>query len=273
MIRYEGTYERKTDSSSVAACVPDNSGVNDLFEIVYEDGDLLAIDKPAGLVCHPTKTDERSSLIGRVRLYLGTAEGRLVNRLDRETSGLVLVAKSGPVASELGKLMESGSVRKKYIALVHGFVAPDDFLIDAPLGKDDRSVVAIKDCVRPDGSVARTKVRLLLRGECEGEEISVLEAEPLTGRKHQIRIHLSHIGHAVVGDKLYGPDEQIYLRFVEGRMTEADRRGLLLENHALHATRLRFRWRERDWEFSAPLPQEMLSVDLEKWRERRGSNP
>src|SRR3954471_3524468 len=88
--------------------------LNDLFETIFEDADLLVVNKPADLVCHPTKTDERSSLIGRVRLHLGTTEGRLVNRLDRETSGLVLIAKSGPVAGELGKLFEASSVRKQY---------------------------------------------------------------------------------------------------------------------------------------------------------------
>src|SRR5262245_1806470 len=100
------------------ACEP----VTDLFEIVFEDADLLVVNKPAGLVCHPTKTDERSSLIGRVRLYLGSVEGRLVNRLDRETSGLVLVAKSAKAAGELGKLIESSAVEKEYAAIVHGSV-------------------------------------------------------------------------------------------------------------------------------------------------------
>jgi 23S rRNA-/tRNA-specific pseudouridylate synthase len=109
--------------------------VNDLFEVIYEDPGLLVVNKPAGLVCHPTKSDERSSLIGRVRLYLGNSEGRLVNRLDRETSGLVLVAKSNQVAGELGKLIEATSVRKEYFAIVHGSVALDELTINAPSAK------------------------------------------------------------------------------------------------------------------------------------------
>ncbi|HEY0552069.1 MAG TPA: pseudouridine synthase, partial [Verrucomicrobiae bacterium] len=111
--------------------------MNDLFEVIHEDSDLLVVNKPAGLVCHPTKTDERSSLIGRVRLHMGDGEGRLINRLDRETSGIVLIAKSSAVASELGKLMESGAMQKRYDAIVHGFVTPEEFMIDAPLAKDD----------------------------------------------------------------------------------------------------------------------------------------
>jgi 23S rRNA pseudouridine1911/1915/1917 synthase len=224
--------------------------MNDLFEVIYEDADLLVVNKPAGLVCHPTKTDERSSLIGRVRLHLGTSEGRLVNRLDRETSGLVLIAKSSAVAGELGKLIESSAVQKEYHALVHGFVTRDEFTIDAPLSKDERSAVVIKDCVRPDGAPAQTKVTVVSRFEREQERFSSLCVQPLTGRKHQIRIHLAHAGHPIVGDKLYGPDEQIYLRFVVGQATEEDWRRLILPNHALHATKLSFRWRDRDWEFT-----------------------
>lgn len=228
-----------------------SNNVNDLFEVIHEDSDLLVVNKPAGLVCHPTKTDERSSLIGRVRLHLCHCEGRLVNRLDRETSGLVLVAKSSAVAGELGKCMESSTVEKFYRAIVHGFVARDEFTIDAPLGKDERSAVAIKDCVRPDGAAAQTQTSVERRFTRAGREYSVLAIRPVHGRKHQIRIHLAHVGHPIVGDKIYGADEQIYLRFVVGALTEADRENLLLTNHALHAERLQFQWRGGDWEFRA----------------------
>src|SRR5436190_14922268 len=130
--------------------------VEKLFEIIHEDAGLLVINKPPGLVCHPTKTDEYSSLIGRVRLYLGT-NGHLVNRLDRETSGVVLVAKNSAVAGELGKIWESRAVDKEYLAVVHGHVQEAHRLIDAPLGKDQSSQIAIKDRVRPDGTPAQTE--------------------------------------------------------------------------------------------------------------------
>lgn len=221
--------------------------------VVFEDPDLLVVNKPAGLVCHPTKGDPASSLIGRVRLYLGPAGvPQLINRLDRETSGLVVVAKNAPAARELRRLWESRLVTKKYLAIVHGVPTSRAGEVDAPLGRDPASPVAIKDCVRPDGAPARTRWRLRRAWRRAEGEFSLLEVEPLTGRKHQIRIHLAHLGHPVVGDKIYGGDERLYLDFVTGRLTVAQRARLLLPFHALHAAELVFTWRGRDWHFRAP---------------------
>ena len=207
-----------------------------LFPIIYEDDTLLVVHKPADLVCHPTKGDIYSSLISRVRLYLGEAnEGQLINRLDRETSGVVLIAKNKESARSLRLQWEAREVVKIYHAIVYGWPEKDLFELEAPLGKDTESEVAIKDCVREDGSPSFTKFRVLKRFEKEESKFTLIEASPRTGRKHQIRIHLQHLGHSIVGDKLYGLNEQFYLDLVYGRLTNDQRKQLLLPQHALHA--------------------------------------
>ena len=219
--------------------------------VLHEDTDLLAINKPAGLVCHGGRDGDHSSLIGRVRMYLGHAEGRLVNRLDRETSGVVLIAKDAGAASELGKLFGANVISKRYWAIVHGHLAMPQVTIDAPLGRDESSAVAIKDCVRDDGARATTVVTSLKAFRRDDHPYSWVEAVPRSGRKHQIRIHLAHIGHPIVGDKIYGGDEQRYLRFVTKTMTSEDWHALKATHHALHARELAFTWRQRDWRFEA----------------------
>ena len=217
-----------------------------LFEVVFEDDRLLVINKPAGLVCHPTKTDAYSSLIGRVRLHLGPeVHPHLINRLDRETSGIIIVAKQDDVARELRRQWESRLVSKEYLAIVHGHPSSDEGLIEAPLGKDETSRVAIKDCVRPDGASAQTQFKVLDRfvrtlSNGAAKPFSLLQVHPRTGRKHQIRIHLAHLGHPIVGDKIYGSDEDAYLALVEDRMTAAQREELILPHHALHAGAVSF---------------------------------
>ena len=223
-----------------------------LFEIVHEDDELLVLNKPADLVCHPTKGDEYSSLISRVRLHLGqAARAHMINRLDRETTGIVLLAKGDEVAKELRRLWESGIVQKSYDAIVHGHVGPDSGTIDEPLGRDEASPVVIKNCVRADGSASQTDFTVVERFMQAAGEFSLLRVRPRTGRKHQIRIHLSHIGHPIVGDKLYGHDEDCYLALVERRLSDEQRQTLLLPYHALHAGELTFEWSAREWQFEA----------------------
>lgn len=225
------------------------------LQLVHEDERLLIINKPAGLVCHPTKTDEYSSLVGRIRLYLGPGtEARLINRLDRETSGIVVVAKDRTTARDLGRIWETRQVQKTYLAIVHGNFPPTNQVIDAPLGKDIQSKVAIKDAVRADGAPAQTSVALVKswQNTIRGQEMhfSLVTATPLSGRKHQIRIHLSHLGFPIVGDKIYGPDEDLYLALVEDRMTRQGWDRLLLPHHALAAVEVQFPWEGTKRKFS-----------------------
>jgi 23S rRNA pseudouridine1911/1915/1917 synthase len=175
-----------------------------------------------------------------------------VNRLDRETSGLVLVAKTAASARDFGLLMQRRSLRKEYLAIACGWPEWEHKLIDAPLdrqGKHQPSVIWLKQTIHAEGAPAQTEFfveRRFRKSTPAGDRFSVVRAIPHTGRTHQIRVHLAAVGHPIVGDKIYGPDEQLYLRFIETGWTHELEQKLLLPRHALHSAKLAVE-NEREW--------------------------
>jgi 23S rRNA pseudouridine1911/1915/1917 synthase len=237
------------------------------LDILYEDEHLLVINKPAGMVVHPAPGHTSGTLVNALLARFpawaeldwweseedeeeaGADYPRpgIVHRLDKDTSGLLIVAKSAGARSALQAQFQARQVEKVYLALVHGVPPAPAGLIDAPIGRDPRQRKRM--AVVAEGRPAVTAYRVL---EPLGE-YALLEVMPRTGRTHQIRVHLAFIGHPVVGDEVYG----------------RRRSRLACPRQFLHAARLSFRHPAtgRPMEFSAPLPPDLQAV-LEEARER-----
>jgi len=247
--------------------------LNDLpFTVVAESADWIVVDKPPFLLVHPKKPDGPRTLWDGLRELMAfeMANGgqvSIVNRLDRETSGLVLVCKTAEAARRFHMAMTRRAVEKEYLAIVWGWPEEDEFTINAPIlrqGERLPTAIYLKRCIHPEGAEAVTRFRVEKRFEkatSAGDRFALVRAFPETGRTHQIRIHLAHAGHPIVGDKIYGPNERCYLEFIETGWTPSLESRLLLPRHALHSTRLRLETEEDGaLEWNAP-----LASDLAAW--------
>jgi 23S rRNA pseudouridine1911/1915/1917 synthase len=222
--------------------------------IVEEDDDVVVVNKPGDVVCHPSKNGPWSSLVGACREYLGLPRVHMIYRLDRETSGVMVFAKNSVAASRLQRAVEGRRVKKFYFAILCGELT-DRVVVDEPIGRDLSSpIVARQTVVRgPEGRAAMTEF-IPLRA---GGGFTLALVRPRTGRQHQIRVHASHIGHALVGDKMYGPNPMLFLEFIENGFTEVMERQLLLTRHALHAVEMFFDPGEGGRAFRAPLTEDL----------------
>jgi len=227
--------------------------------VVFEDDDLVVVDKPAGLAMHPTALYHEQTLVTRIRRLFPKDRPDPAHRLDRETSGLVICGKRPAVTGKLKAAFARGRARKSYLAVVEGH-PPPEMDIDRPLAVGGEVIRVRTRVDRVLGKPARTLVSTLERRQsATGEPFALIRADPLTGRQHQIRAHLSAAGFPVVGDKIYGPDQNLFIRFAEGRLSPNDRRLLRLDRHALHASRLTLehpiRGELETWE--SPLPRDI----------------
>jgi 23S rRNA pseudouridine1911/1915/1917 synthase len=233
--------------------------------ILYEDQRFLVIDKPANLLVHPTGPGRPDTLWDELKRFLAFeivngATISFINRLDRETSGLILVAKSSDAARQLGFQIAQHRIHKIYNAIVFGWPPEETFTVEQPLlrqGIVRPSRIHLKQAVHPEGSPSSTAFRVLERFSRRDRPFALIRAEPKTGRTHQIRVHLAHAGYPIVGDKIYGPDENCYLEFIESDWTPSLEAKLLLPRQALHSFRLSFDFESRPYTFEAPLPADL----------------
>jgi 23S rRNA pseudouridine1911/1915/1917 synthase len=226
-----GHLVRAGDSILIRRPAPKEPDVERRFDVLIEGEGFLAIDKPAGLPVHPSGSFLKNTLTSVLKERYGTCPPPvLAHRLDRETSGVILVCRDKKAEKRLKLAFERGEVEKTYRAIVHGRVERAG-TVDLPLGSDDESVIRIKMGVRKDGAPSVTRYRPLETYR----RFTLLELQLETGRQHQIRAHMEAIGHPVVGDKIYGTDPKNFLQFIEEGMSEALLKRLLLARHALHA--------------------------------------
>lgn len=243
-----------------------------MFEIIDENDDLLVINKPSNLLVHPTKPEGPITLwdhLNDLLIYerINGGQVSLIHRLDRETSGLILVAKHYDAARTYAMALEHGQFKKTYHAIVVGWPKEDQGTIDAPLlrkGEVLPTKVWLQRAVHASGARAVTDFQVEQRWQHpQYGPLSLLRCWPRTGRTHQIRVHLAHLGHPIVGDKIYGPSEEYYLDFIEKGWTSSLQEKLWLPRHALHASALEVTLHDKKETWSTPLPEDLRSLYCE----------
>ncbi|MBN2564434.1 MAG: Holliday junction resolvase RuvX [Candidatus Eisenbacteria bacterium] len=234
--------------------------------VIYEDEDILVVDKPAGMVVHPAPGAPRGTLVNALLGWGvtlssmgGTLRPGIVHRLDRETSGLIVVARNDMAHRFLGEAFHSRHVKKTYLALVWGLMREPDGVVDEPIGRKpaDRKRMAVVASGRQAETAWRERERFPFA--------SLIEASPLTGRTHQIRVHLSHLGRPVIGDRDYGGVKSGFGDVPPHYRRQASRVNRLADRQALHARELRFPHPSGEGEVRAvsPLPEDfgmLLSI-------------
>jgi 23S rRNA pseudouridine1911/1915/1917 synthase len=235
------------------------------FTVIDESADWIIVDKPAPLIVHPANRKPEPTLLGGVEHLLAYemengACPAIVNRLDRDTSGLVLVAKHTAAARELGMIFERREAEKEYLAIVSGWPEANEWECAAPIiraGETGPSSIWVRQVVHPAGRECRTHFQVENRFQIEEGKFALVRCFPETGRMHQLRVHLAHAGHPIIGDKLYSGDGTAYIKWMKDGWTPELQQQLLLPRHALHATKLALPWRGLRLEWQASLPSDL----------------
>ena len=239
------------------------------LEILYEDEDLIVINKQAGIIVHPARGNTHGTLVNALAHYadslssgLGECRPGIVHRLDRNTTGVMVVTKNEIAQSRVAKQFEQRKVKKEYLAIIHGSPQLDADRVNAPLGIHPR--VREKYAVRPEsGKEAVTDFEVLERFR----GYALIKCKPKTGRTHQIRVHLAHISHPIVADDMYGGKIVYPWQLADEEPTV---QSPLLARCALHAWKLAFTHpkTEAEMELEAPMPEDM-QILVNAMREHR----
>tara|TARA_B110000008_G_C16974256_1_gene565207 strand:+ start:733 stop:1560 length:828 start_codon:yes stop_codon:yes gene_type:complete len=223
--------------------------------IIFEDDDIVVVNKPGWFVCHPSKRGPWSSLVGATRELLGLDTIFLVGRLDRETSGVVLMAKNQAAGRIWQKALEQKQVKRTYLAIVEGELN-EEVQVAGFVGNDPDSKVFVKQRVTAKSRTSKKAETRFFPLYC-GQGYTFVSVVTKTGRKHQIRLHAQSIGFPLVGEKLYGHDESYYLNFCESGWNSSWMDELGMDRQALHARR--FGYLDKDEIFEAEIPSDLMS--------------
>ncbi|MDD2389331.1 MAG: RluA family pseudouridine synthase [Desulfobacterales bacterium] len=241
--------------------------VDTSFSVLYEDSEILAVNKSGYLPCHPGGRYFNHTLWALIRQRFDLPHIDFVNRIDRETSGIVLVAKTPEAARHCRKQFETHQVRKRYVAVVEGEFPDQSLSARGYLVRDYDSRIRKKIKFCPDGDNAvlpagAKQCRTVFRNIISRNGLSMVEALPETGRLHQIRASLLALGFCIAGDKMYGVDENFFLRLIDDRLTPEDIIRLRLPRQALHAAELHLSHPTtgRLIRLHAPLPADMKNL-------------
>lgn len=274
---------RKGDRVSVLVPPPPSTeiqGEDIPIEVLYEDDAMLVLNKQPDIIVHPARSHNSGTLLNALVYYFENksrkggglsdvgkefARPGVVHRLDRDTSGVMVIAKDETAHWKLGRQFEKRTTNKRYLAIVHGLIEADADVIDVPLGPSpskakgmrEKQVVRHDDQGKPAVTVYRVRQRF--HGSRTSGPFTLVELELKTGRTHQIRVHLAHLGYPIVGDDMYGGSVRISRGEIDPDCAKDQRTEVIVQRQALHAALLGFNHPTTDQpvEFTAPLPVDL----------------
>jgi 23S rRNA pseudouridine1911/1915/1917 synthase len=225
--------------------------------VIFEDDRLVVVNKPAGMLAHPTGIVFAYGLVNVARAARPDDNMDLAHRLDRETSGINVLTKDRVANAFLKAAFKAKQIGKCYRAIVRGSPDWDQRLVDAPVGLATGSAIRIRRGVNPDGLSAQT----LFTVEQRVNGLSLIRAEPRTGRTHQIRVHMEHLGFPILGDKMYGQPDDVFLHHLDHGADAFMRQAVGFPRHALHATQLTIPHPDGGTcTFEAPLTEDLAAL-------------